>query len=338
MVIRRSRPSPQGRWRTGKNSAGRDANRKLFLEQLEDRRLLAVGPQIIGIQPNDGDLLSFDEPDQIRNTAPRELLFRFDENQVFDASNLEGIQVTRANLDGEFAAASVESDFNTGQSTIRFTARKLGGEQNGITLVIAKRDQGGAGLPEIGVVGNRIDISLNVTPNNETTAQQLVTAINNDIDAKSLVLAELVPDGSGTTFPDVNIASPSINYSPLQLGGANDIVIEPGFVGLGDSSNEILIRFAETLPDDLYQIDIYGEGTLALRNEDNVAFGDLTDDGIDDGESKSLRLDLDLGAQITSVVPQPVQRAANGNLSQARDQILVYFNDDDLDPVSADAV
>ncbi|MFP6752793.1 MAG: hypothetical protein VB855_14025, partial [Pirellulaceae bacterium] len=109
MVIRRSRPSPARGWRTGKSSAGKDANRKLFLEQLEDRRLLAVGPQIIGIQPNDGDLLLFDQPDQIRNTAPRELLFRFDENQVFDTANLEGIQITGSNLDGQFAAASVES-------------------------------------------------------------------------------------------------------------------------------------------------------------------------------------------------------------------------------------
>ncbi|MEE2685273.1 MAG: Ig-like domain-containing protein [Planctomycetota bacterium] len=343
MVIRRSRPSPARGWRTGKNSAGKDANRKLFLEQLEDRRLLAVGPQIIGIQPNDGDLLLFDQPDQIRNTAPRELLFRFDENQVFSNANLDviksgqgGIRITRANLDGNFTAASVESDFNTGESTIRFTARKLGGEQNGITMVIAKRDQGGAGAPEIGVVGNRIDISLNVTPQNETTAQQLVDAINNDIDARDLVLAELVPDGAGTTFPDTNIASPPINYSPLQLSGANDVVVEPGYIGLGDSDNEILVRFAETLPDDLYQIDIFGEGSLALRNETNEAFQDPTDDGVDDGESLSLQFDLDLGAQIVSVVPQPVQRAADGSLSQARDQVIVYFNDDDLDPVSVE--
>ena len=66
MVIRRSLRSPAGGWRTSKNSAGKDATRKLFLEQREDRRLLAVGPQIIGIQPNDGGLLLFDQPDQIR--------------------------------------------------------------------------------------------------------------------------------------------------------------------------------------------------------------------------------------------------------------------------------
>ncbi|MFP6588685.1 MAG: hypothetical protein VB814_13630, partial [Pirellulaceae bacterium] len=64
----------------------RAASRQLFLESLEDRRLLAVGPQLIGIQPNDGELLSLRNPNDIRDVAPRELLFRFDENQVFDPS------------------------------------------------------------------------------------------------------------------------------------------------------------------------------------------------------------------------------------------------------------
>ena len=57
--------------------------RRLFLENLEDRRLLAVGPQLIGVQDNDGSPLRFDNPTQTRNIAPRELTFRFDENQTF---------------------------------------------------------------------------------------------------------------------------------------------------------------------------------------------------------------------------------------------------------------
>ena len=338
MADRRSRPSPPNRRHFASPVGRGDGKRKMFLEQLEDRRLLAVGPQIIGIQPNDGDLLAFDDPQQIRSTAPRELLFRFDENQVFDTANLDGIQITRANLDGGFAAAQVQSDFNTGVANLRFTARKLGTEQNGITLVISKRDQGRAGAPEIGVVGNRIDINLNVNPGNETRAQDLVDALNSDIDASALILAELVADAAGDTHPDTDIASSPINYSPLQLDGANDEVIQPGFIGIGESSNEIVVRFADSLPDDLYRIDIYGEGKLALRNNQNVAFGDLTEDSLDNGQSQSLQFELDLGAQITAVVPQPVQRLADGTLSQARDQILVYFNDDDLDPASAENV
>ncbi len=41
--------------------------------------------------------------------------------------------------------------------------------------------------------------------------------------------------------------------------------------------------------------------------------------------------ELDLGAKVIAVVPQPIQRVG-GRLTQARDQIVVYFNDDDLDP------
>ena len=65
--------------------------RRMLLETLEDRRLLAVGPQLIGVQPNDGDLLRPDDPDQIRDIAPRELRFRFDENQIFTQDQYDEI-------------------------------------------------------------------------------------------------------------------------------------------------------------------------------------------------------------------------------------------------------
>ena len=39
---------------------------------------------------------------------------------------------------------------------------------------------------------------------------------------------------------------------------------------------------------------------------------------------------LDLGAQVVAVVPQPITANPNGTLSQQRNQIVVYFNNDDL--------
>nr|MBC8437253.1 hypothetical protein [Planctomycetota bacterium] len=138
--------------------------------------------------------------------------------------------------------------------------------------------------------------------------------------------------------PDADIASPTNSYSPLLTSGANDVVVTPGFLGVADSTNEIIVRFADTLPDDLYRIDVYGDGLNALRNNQDVAFGDLTDDGIDNGIAQSIQFELDLGAQIISVVPQPVVRAADLSLTQNKDQIILYFNDDDLDPVSASNV
>ena len=312
----------------------RVASRQLFLESLEDRRLLAVGPQLIGIQPNDGELLPFDNPDHIRTTAPRDLLFRFDENQVFNPADLDGIQITRSNLDLDFTAASVETDFNSGNAvTVKFSAAKLGVEQNDIKLVFTKRDLGGPGTPSIGVVGKRIDISLNVNPGNESTAVDLLVALQQDARARSLIHAEVIAGD-----PDADIASPTNSYSPLLTSGANDVVVTPGFLGVADSTNEIIVRFADTLPDDLYRIDVYGDGLNALRNNQDVAFGDLTDDGIDNGIAQSIQFELDLGAQIISVVPQPVVRAADLSLTQNKDQIILYFNDDDLDPVSASNV
>ncbi len=312
----------------------RVASRQLFLESLEDRRLLAVGPQLIGIQPNDGELLPFDNPDYIRTTAPRELLFRFDENQVFDPENLDGIQITRSSLDGDFTPASAETDFNSGDAVrVKFSATKLGVAENDIKLVFSKRDLGGPGTPSIGVIGKRIDISLNINVGNESSAGDLITALSQHGAARALIQAEIVLGDE-----NVDIASPSNSYSPLLTSGANDVVVTPGHLDVTDSPNNIIVRFAETLPDDLYRIDVYGDGLNALRNDQNVAFGDLTDDGVDNGVAQSIQFELDLGAQIISVVPQPVVRKDDLSLTQNKDQILLYFNDDDLDPVSASNV
>ena len=99
------------------------------------------------------------------------------------------------------------------------------------------------------------------------------------------------------------------------LGTADDITVETGFVGIGDSPNKAIVRFAENLPDDVYEIQI-GTETLPA-GEQNVRFN------------------VDLGARVVGVVPQPTTRLANGTLSQARDQIVVYFNNDNLDSASA---
>ena len=80
--------------------------RQLRVEQLEDRQLLAAGPQLIGINPNSGELL---EDGQIRNLAPQELLFRFDGDQQIDAATLStGIRITRSGFDGDLDDGSYD--------------------------------------------------------------------------------------------------------------------------------------------------------------------------------------------------------------------------------------
>ncbi len=116
-----------------------------------------------------------------------------------------------------------------------------------------------------------------------------------------------------------------------QFGTADDVEVEFGWIGRGDEDggreNEIIVRFAETLPDDLYQLRIVGSGDHPLRNNYGIPFRD--------GGDFTTEFELDLGAQVTAVVPQPITRDASGNLSQARNQIDVYFNNDDLNEVAA---
>ncbi len=106
------------------------------------------------------------------------------------------------------------------------------------------------------------------------------------------------------------------------------MVVEPGFVGLGESPREVVFRFAEPLPDDIYQIDILGMGPFALRNVD----GELFQDGVNLTQNFS----INLGPQVVAVVPEPVRRGANGALSPDTGLIEVHFNDDDLVPTLAE--
>ncbi len=111
------------------------------------------------------------------------------------------------------------------------------------------------------------------------------------------------------------------------FGNANDRQVEFGWIGIGERPNEIIVRFAETLPDDDYRITIFGAGEHPLLNTRGVPFHD--------GNDQTIRFSLDLGAQVMAVVPQPITRLSDGSLTQARNVIEVYFNDDDLHVASA---
>ncbi|WP_146433541.1 GEVED domain-containing protein [Blastopirellula retiformator] len=94
-----------------------------------------------------------------------------------------------------------------------------------------------------------------------------------------------------------------------------------GFIGIGDTPNEIVIRFGEALPDDQYRLEV----TESLLGTE-TATGD-----IDPALASSTTFELNLGAQILSIVPQPMSRDDQGNLTVETDKIYIYLNDDDLD-------
>ena len=113
---------------------------------------------------------------------------------------------------------------------------------------------------------------------------------------------------------------------------ADDVEITPGLVTLGDpNQNEVVVRFAESLPDDNYRIEVFGFdddglGVTGLRNIQ----GDLFQPSDPNKRSDVIDFELRLGALVEAVVPQPVIRLADGSLTQNRNEIVVYFNEDDL--------
>lgn len=108
------------------------------------------------------------------------------------------------------------------------------------------------------------------------------------------------------------------------LGDADDVVISAGYRGLGESPNEVILRFADSLPDDVYGIHVDG----SVRSVNGVRFNG--------GRDLDIQFTLDQGTQVISVVPQPVVRDPDTHkLSQARDQVIVYFNSQQIDPTMA---
>lgn len=113
------------------------------------------------------------------------------------------------------------------------------------------------------------------------------------------------------------------------LGTSDDVTV-PASREVGPLGNDVILRFAENLPDDRYRALIRGTGNSPLRNLDGDVFdGNRELAGTQD---YSLQFNLDLGTRISAVVPQPITRHGDGSLSQALDKIELYFNDDDLNP------
>ncbi len=100
------------------------------------------------------------------------------------------------------------------------------------------------------------------------------------------------------------------------FGNSNDVTIVPGSIQVDDAPNEnqVIVRFAETLPNDIYRIDV----KASLGSEANG-----------NANAASFNLRLDLGAFVVGVVPQPVTRVGGGALTQSRNTIDVYFNRED---------
>ncbi len=314
-----------GGYRLRVSGAGSTADTQLYdlTLRVAQRTGTSSGPQLIGVQPNNDDLLN---PGDVLTVAPRELVFRFDDDQVIQASSLQGIRITRSGGDGSFGLTSVASDFGTnGKVDIQLTSKVLG---ESLTLNVSRANLQANGIPQISVNGNVVNIVLNSNATTPTTASQLVSAINGSNLLNRKLEAKLNGGFASTVLGTVDPAS----YSPIRLQNVNDIVVQPGRALVGDSpnENEVTFRFAENLPDDYYRIEIFGfddanAGVTGLRG----SRGELFVPTVPGTRKDTIDFRLDLGTKVSAVVPQPVVRQANDVLTQQRDTIVVYFDSAD---------
>jgi subtilisin family serine protease len=314
--------------RTSKRQEGKRQMRRMLTEQLEARQLLATAPQLIGIQPNNSELLT---SGAVRNTAPNELVFRFDDVQRIDPSTLAGIRLTAAGGDGRFSVATAESDFGSnGRASIQLTGLVAGQTW---TVNVTSASLGVGSAPNLTVNGNALNVTLNSTAGSVTTANQLVAVINSTPALTGLLSARL-KGGQGTALLGQTATS---SFSPILINQNHDRVITPGaiLVGKNPNENEVTLRFAEALKDDLYRIEVFGfdspgQGIVGLRNVgENGALGQLFRPTQPGTQKDTIDFRLDLGPQVAAVVPQPVVRVGT-QLLQQRDKVVVYFDSDKM--------
>lgn len=112
-------------------------------------------------------------------------------------------------------------------------------------------------------------------------------------------------------------------------GVSTDIIVTPEYLDFADAANRrvVVARFSQPLPDDLYNVEIFGTGSSTpVRSVANETLKP-TRTGTD---RDTFNFDLELGTKIVAVVPQPMVRQTNGSLIQMRERIEIYFNDTEL--------
>ncbi|MEO1618712.1 MAG: PPC domain-containing protein, partial [Planctomycetota bacterium] len=261
-----------------------------------------------------GDLISAVNNNAEASALIEAILVSGSSGQPVGVNDINGTSLV---LDGANAAQAVTDFGSNGAVRVRLISQQPGVDGRGTIIEVEQRNFGAPANPVIVVSDQTIRVQVNSFPGAPTTAAEFVDRLNSDPQASRLVSAS-VQEGDASTA----IGNLSTGYSPLTLSGVSDVVVQPGFVGLGDSPREVVFRFAEPLPDDQYQIDIIGRGSAALRNLDGEAF--------QDGEDLTRPFNINLGPQVVAVVPEPMRRESDGSLSIDVGIIEVHFNDDDL--------
>lgn len=109
----------------------------------------------------------------------------------------------------------------------------------------------------------------------------------------------------------------------------NEQTITPGFLNFGENNKIVVMRFASTLPDDLYRVVVVGTDNPSLKETairaaivaPSTASPTLQTRSVDstplDTTRDTVDFKLELGALVTAVVPQPVDRIATSPVALA---------------------
>ena len=304
------------------------------LEYLESRHLLAA-PQLIDVQDEGGRVIA--EGMQIEN-SPSTLAIAFDSTPDLDAATISTITLERAGQDGAFDGTDVN---------VPVTVSIVGAAPNEIVLQLGQTlpsDLYRINLP--GTLANTngevfnagiddsFEFSIQLPPPSLVAVRPNVGTFLQPGEIRNVAPNELT-----LQFNPGQILDPlTINTNTVQLERAgfdgtfddgNEEFVRIGFVGIGDVPEEVVVRFAENLPDDDYRIVLDGTSLAPIQS--------TSGETLNSGSDTEFFFSLDLGARIIAIDPQPVTRDANtGVISQARNQIVLYFNDDDLLQSSAE--
>lgn len=221
------------------------------------------------------------------------------------ANVADGSILRLSGADRPVAASATWNFQSTSGVQLQFTARQQGLSGNDISIQFQRSDRGSASAAPLVIVnGSAVTVQLNSNVTAPTTANALLAALAASTAANALISVKLV-SGLGTANLSA-ITATSVSGPVVQLAGA-DAGVSPGSRSLQTSNRDVIYRFAAPPSNDLYQIEVIGTGTSPLKDTSNQP--------VNNGADTFLDFSLDLGANVTSVVPQPILRQQDVSVS-----------------------
>lgn len=305
-------------------------------ESLESRQML-TSPQLVGVDAGPNDPI----PDAgTIEFSPTEITLEFDAGQILDAATINNstIAIDRAGGDGVLDGAAdvpVSVSFvGLGDLPNEVTVRFAGALPSDLYRITIDGDSGAPlANTDAEAFNNGADLAHTFTIEQPGPLLNGIETESGEFLEQGDVLESAPREFTLLFTPGLALDPATVTTDSIivtRAGHDNEfasssIPVEIGFVGITDDS-EVTVRLTENLVDDDYLVTVIGSGANALVNSEGRAFND--------GEDDTFAFSLELGARIVAVDPQPVTRTGT-TISQARDQIVLHLNDDELDAASA---